>query len=91
MSATTTTAAPVVDLRPDIDGTPNWVVEHPHGPAVVAVEHDVARVAVYLHHPADGGAPYLVVDIDSVDDEPQLRVYVNDAPATLPGFRVVTA
>ena len=62
------------------DGTVTFTVEHPHGSNVVAVEHDHARVAVYWHHPEDGSAPYLVVDVDSADDEPALRVYVNDAP-----------
>lgn len=62
------------------DGTVTHAVSHPHGPHVVSVEHDIARVAVYLHHPEDGSAPYLVVDIDSESDDPALCVYVNDGP-----------
>jgi hypothetical protein len=64
------------------DGGVTHTIDHPHGDAVVAVEHDAARVAVYWHHPSDGGAPYLVVDIDTAEDDPALRVYVNDSPVS---------
>lgn len=61
------------------DDTLTYVIGHPHGRHVIAIEHDMARVAVYWHHPEDGRPAYLVVDVDSEGDEPDLRVYVNDS------------
>jgi len=69
-----------VEISTAQDGTEVHTVKHPHGRHVVAVDHDQARVSIYWHTPDGGGAAYLVVDVDSESDEPDLRVYVNDAP-----------
>lgn len=38
------------------------------------------RVSVYWHVPTDGSEPYVVVDLDSEEDRPPVRVYLNDGP-----------
>lgn len=79
MTTPLTTPTITTEAHP-VDGVVTTTVEHPHGKHVVAIEHDHARVAVYWHHPEDGSPAYLVVDVDGEADEPDLRVYVNDAP-----------
>jgi hypothetical protein len=37
-----------------------------------------AEVHAYVHTPADGSAPYLVVDVDAGAEDTPLRIYLND-------------
>lgn len=62
--------------------------EPAQGPTFAAGTHEFGNhgevtVAAYVHHPSDGSAPYVVVDVttEGPDDAPTpLRVYVNDGP-----------
>lgn len=64
---------------PPYDITDGPTVAIDNGDALIGhIDHGPVCVSTYWHTPTDGRKPYLVVDIDSADDDPPLVVYVND-------------
>lgn len=69
---------PSVDQRRADNGGTTYTLNHPHGADVAAIEHDYARVTVYLHTPENGAEPYLVVEVDKAESDTRVRVLVDD-------------